>query len=62
VIKEKLESELGEITDEELVFAIDQFERNNAIVGKKIFDDTAYDILSTNIDFFRRHNLAAGGH
>lgn len=42
---------------EELAFAIEQFERNceQARMGRRLPDAILLDMLSTNIDFYRRH-------
>ena len=55
-IKEIIEEKIGAVTSEELEFAIEQFEKNCKVAGtkRKLYDSTAYDMLVTNIDFFRR--------
>ena len=56
-LRQKLEEKLGPITLEELFFAIEQLERNIHYQNGKLFEETCYDILATNIEFFRRHKL-----
>lgn len=61
-IRAKLQEKLGEpVTQQEFEFAVGQFENNKLVVDSfrkgRIYDDTAMDILATNIDFFRRHNI-----
>lgn len=56
-IKETLEKKLGQLSDEEIRFAIEQYEKNVAQVGKidkKISTSEALDELSMNIEFFRK--------
>lgn len=55
IVKANLESQIGPISDVELKFAISKFEGNKHVAGnQKVFDETAYDILSTYIDYYRR--------
>jgi len=56
---QKIEERRGEaVSVEEREFAIEQLLNNRAIANiQKIYDDTAMDILDTNVDFFRRHKL-----
>ena len=58
-IKATLEVEIGPITDEELNFAIRHFEINcvAAKSTRRLYNETALDMLATNIEFFRNHNL-----
>jgi len=58
-IRAKLGEKLGEpVTQQEFEFAVEQFEKNPYIGdGARVYDDTAMDILATNIEFFRRHKL-----
>lgn len=57
-IKEKCEELMGQkISSEEWEFALTQILKDFMQVTERIFDQTAYDMLITNIDFFRRHEL-----
>jgi hypothetical protein len=60
-IKVELESKYGPVTNEELDFAIVQFERNCSVakVNRRIYNSTFYDMLTANIDFFRRNKLSS---
>jgi hypothetical protein len=43
------------VSEEAWVFAVEQFEKNTSIRNiKKIWDETAYDIIDTNLDFYYR--------
>lgn len=56
-IRATLETKLGKVSNDELNFAIQQFERNMAQIGQtkaKMTDARMYDELSTSIDFYRR--------
>lgn len=59
-IKLEIESKLGPVTTEEFEFAVEQFERNcsQAKTSRRLYDDTLIDMLSTNIDYFRRNKLS----
>jgi hypothetical protein len=55
-IRRMIEAKRGTtVTDEAWRFAVDQFEKNAAIRNiKKVYDETAYDMLDTNLDFYYR--------
>jgi hypothetical protein len=55
-IRRMIEAKRGTtVTDEAWRFAVDQFENNAAIRNiKKVYDETAYDMLDTNLDFYYR--------
>lgn len=56
IIKNILEEKLGSLSDEEVNFAIEQFELNSLNIRKsrKLSTSEALDELSTNIDFYNR--------
>jgi hypothetical protein len=55
-IRRMIEAKRGTtVTEEAWRFAVDQFEKNAAIRNiKKVYDETAYDMLDTNLDFYYR--------
>ena len=55
-IRKMVESKRGTTVSEEAwAFAVDQFERNTAIRNiRKVWDETAYDMIDTNLDFYYR--------
>jgi hypothetical protein len=61
LIRTRIEEKMGPVTREELEFAIEQLEKNCSAAGQKmkLYDSTAYDMLITSIDFYRRTNLVA---
>jgi hypothetical protein len=60
-IRRMIESKRGAtVTEEAWRFAVDQFEKNAAIRNiKKVYDETAYDMLDTNLDFYYRRIAGA---
>lgn len=63
-IKAVLEEQLGTLTDEQIEFAIEQFERNADNIrlnrgfgtGRKMDTSEYLNELAMNIDFYNRHN------
>jgi hypothetical protein len=51
-----IESKRGATVSEDAwAFALDQFEKNTAIRNiRKVWDETAYDMIDTNLDFYYR--------
>ena len=57
-VKKKCEDLMGEkITAQEWEFAVHQIESDMRLVNSKIYDETAYDMLITIVDFARRHDI-----
>ena len=56
-LRETLEKEFGQVTDREWEFAENHLKKEFG--SRNLYPDTKLDILSTNIDFFRRR-LADG--
>ena len=57
-VKKKCESLMGEkITKDEWEFALSQIVKDFMQVSQRVYDETAYDMIMTNIDFYRRHEL-----
>ena len=53
-LRERLEQKLGAIKLDELFFAIEQLERNIHYQKGTLFDETCYDVLTMNIEFYRK--------
>jgi hypothetical protein len=55
-IRRMIESKRGAtVTEEAWRFALEQFYKNAAIRNiRKIWDETAYDMIDTNLDFYYR--------
>jgi hypothetical protein len=55
-IRKMIETKRGTtVTEEAWRFALEQFYKNAAIRNiRKIWDETAYDMIDTNLDFYYR--------
>ena len=62
-IKATLEKKLGRLSDAEVNFAIEQFEKNIENIklnrkvhsGRRMYTDEAFNEISSSIDFYNNH-------